>query len=114
MVLVAGVLLAAGDRALAATLPIAGVEVLLKSISSKQVTASKTDSQGNFSASVKEESGAYDVFFGDENVSPVKITASKNVLSGRFVVLTDGSVTKDPIPAKKSPASKKSKSVKKK
>ncbi len=80
----------------AATFPIPGVEVFAKSIVSSQVSVGGADSSGNFTVSVKEENGTYNVFFVDQNFPPVKMTAKGGVISGRIVVLTDGTTTKDP------------------
>ena len=82
----------------AAALPLPGVELLFKSITTKQVTLGKADNDGNFTTAVPEENGIFDIYVGDENTPPVKITAKGKIISGRVVILTEGTTTKDPAP----------------
>ncbi len=98
---------------LAATYPVSGVLILLKNITTRQVTASNTDDQGNFNVTVPEANGTYNLFIGDESIPPVKITAKDTAITGRIVVLTDGTTTKEPdpippVPVKIAPPIKKS------
>ncbi len=83
---------------MAATLPFPSVEILLKSIASGKVLSTNTDNNGNFNVGVPEESGAYNLYIGNESLPPVKISAKKNTVSGRVVILTEGTTTKDPTP----------------
>ena len=92
------VVIFSGEVANAATLPLPGVEILFKSVLSKQVTLGKADENGNFNTEVKEANGEFDIFIGDENLPPVRITSRGNTISGRIVILTDGTTTKDPAP----------------
>ena len=109
----------AQTQAMAAALPLSGVDVLVKSITSGQVLAASTDDNGNFSVKVGETNGSYNVFIGDESLPPVKVIATNNIVSGRIVILTDGTTTKDPVPVpakktiplKKTTTTKKPKSV---
>lgn len=86
-----------GNNALASTFALPKVEVYLKSLTSGQVTASRTDMNGNFNTSVGEDSGEYNLFIGDQNMPPIKLIAKKGVVSARIVVLTEGSTTVDPV-----------------
>ncbi len=97
------ILLFTNTPVFADTFPVGGVEVFAKSIANSQISVAHTDSAGNFSVFVKEESGAYNVFFVDENFPPTKITAKNNMIDGRIVVLTGGTIAKDPdpVPVKK-------------
>lgn len=91
----------------AATFPVPGINVLAKSLLSGQVIVTNTDTNGNFTTEVKEQDGAYNVFFMDENFPPIKIIAKKGIISGRIVVLTDGTTTKDSVvPVKKATPTK--------
>lgn len=90
--------LVAEGRAVAATFPLSNVDVFAKSIESGQVVSGHTDDNGNFNVTVKEENGAYNIFIGDENTTPVKISAQKNIVSARIVILTESTITKDPDP----------------
>jgi len=89
---------AAQSPALAATFPVSSVDIFAKSIASSQVVSGRTDNDGNFNITVKEENGAYNIFIGDENTTPIKISAQKSIVSGRIVIMTDGTTTKDPAP----------------
>jgi len=97
--------LVAQKSALAAAFPLSGVTLFLKSITSLQVISANTDINGYFNTTVKEENGAYNIFVGDENMPPVKIVAKNGIVSGRILILTEGTTTKDPAPvAPKKPA----------
>lgn len=83
----------------AATLPVQGVDVLVKSKLSKWVTATKTDNNGYFTMHVIEPNGTYNVFFSDESNEPVEIKAKNAVVAGRIVLLTDNTTTQEPAEA---------------
>ncbi len=85
--------------ALAAAFPLPLVEVFLKSLTTRQVVAGNTDENGNFNVRVPEESGEFNLFIGNQNMTLVKMSAKKNIVSGRIVILTEGTVAKDPDPA---------------
>jgi len=91
--------LGVGQTAFAGAFPLSGVTLFLKSIKSLQVISSNTDADGYFSNTVPETDGAYNLFIGDESLPPVKMTAKNGVITGRIVVLTDGTTTQDPAPA---------------
>jgi len=110
-VILSFIMIFTGGVATAATLPLPGVEVLFKSVLSKQVTLGKADKDGNFNTQVKEANSEFDIFIGDENLPPVRIMSKGNVISGRIVILTEGTTTKDPAPVVvKKPVVKKVKS----
>ena len=92
-----------GHQVFAGTFPLPNTVVIVKSISNGRVVSTSTDANGNFTTPVPEENGAYNVFFNDESMPPIKIIAQKSTIAGRIVILTDGTTTKDVIP----PASKK-------
>jgi hypothetical protein len=87
-----------GGRVWAAAFPLPGISVLLKSVTSGQVTAIDTDKDGNFNTTVKEGNGIYNLFVGDESMPPIKILAKNGNVSGRIVVLTEGTIAQDPTP----------------
>lgn len=91
------------ESAMAATLPLPSVDIILKSIANSQIISANTDNSGNFNVRVQEENGVYDLYVGNESLPPIKISARKNVVSGRIVILTEGTTTKDlvSIPATK-------------
>ena len=80
----------------AATLPIQGVPVFIKSLTTGQILSSTTDTSGAFVFNGTETSGSYNLFVNDETMPPIKIDAKNGVLKGRVVILTDGTTTQDP------------------
>jgi hypothetical protein len=98
------------SSATAATFPLSGVNILLKSLSSGRVTVTSTDTYGTFNTQVSEEAGAYDIYINDESMPPIKISAKKNIVHGRIVILTDDTTTKEPEPL---PVKKQASKVKK-
>ncbi len=92
---------------MAATLPVAGVDVIVKNTVSGRVLSTFTDAKGNFRIG-SNENGMYDIFIGNESLAPVKTQAKNGSVSGRIVILTDATTTTDsqvsqkaicPIPA---------------
>lgn len=99
----------------AATIPLPNIDILIKSIATKRVIVSSTDKDGNFSSAVPEEKGEFNVFLNDQSLSPFKMNAKNGIISGRVVILTEGTTTQDPAPVKikKTKISKPIKSIKK-
>ena len=95
-----------GTTAHAAALPLGGVSISVKSLQTKRVIEIYTDSNGFFKTDVPEKLGFFNIFVADESTIPVMVPARNGVVSGRVVVLTDGTTTKepDPVPVKKVPA----------
>ena len=85
----------------AAAFPISDVQLIFKNISTFKIIPSTTDKDGFFSVGVLD--GVYNMFISDEDMPPVKLTSKNGVISGRIVVLTDGTTTQDPVtkPTKK-------------
>ena len=84
----------------AAAVPLPNVPVYLKSFSTSKLSNSVTDDNGYFNIYGLEASGAYNLFVNDESMPPIKLVAKNGVVSGRVVILTDGTTTQDPLPAK--------------
>ena len=95
----------------AATFPIPDVQIILKNISTLRIVPSNTDKDGYFSVGVPE--GIYDMYISDENMAPIKMVTKNGVISGRVVILTDGTTTQDPVPAKPAKKTTKASTTKK-
>jgi hypothetical protein len=67
---------------------IAGVDIFAKSMTSRMITASKTDARGAFSIVGKDE-GDYELFVNDESMPPVILKSKNKVLKGRVAVIVD-------------------------
>ena len=80
----------------AATIPLPNVPVYIKSASTSRIFNATTDSNGLFSFYGTEDSGFYNLFVNDESMSPIRMQAHKGTVSGRVVILTDGTTTQDP------------------
>ncbi|MEI6316662.1 MAG: hypothetical protein WCO65_02980 [bacterium] len=80
----------------AATIPLPNVQIYAKSASTSRFINSTTDIHGSFVFVNVEDSGFYNLFVNDESMPPITLQAHKGVLSGRVVVLTDGTTTQDP------------------
>ena len=53
------------------------------------------------------------MYISDENMAPIKMVTKNGVISGRVVILTDGTTTQDPVPAKPAKKTTKASTTKK-